>query len=112
MEEELLRVKYTLSEGDAAAYLPSKSHGFVHIFFCFLFYIHSYFVHSRDMEVCIGEIFVLISTFLVSGRFLRMFLGPINVRANRKDIQLKVKEEYNGFRVCFLLIVIYYRVSS
>ncbi|KAL7583892.1 uncharacterized protein LOC111917671 [Lactuca sativa] len=32
------------------------------------------------------------------GRFLRMLLGPINVRANRKDVQLKVKEEYNNFR--------------
>ncbi|EXB87381.1 Transmembrane protein 120-like protein [Morus notabilis] len=32
------------------------------------------------------------------GRFLRMFLGPINVRAARKDIQLKVKEEYNSYR--------------
>ncbi|KAJ7956586.1 Transmembrane protein [Quillaja saponaria] len=32
------------------------------------------------------------------GRFLRMFLGPINVRASRKDIRLKVKEEYNGYR--------------
>ncbi|KAI5657452.1 hypothetical protein M9H77_26245 [Catharanthus roseus] len=58
LEEELLRARYILSEGDAAAYLPSKSHG----------------------------------------RFLRMFLGPINVRANRKDVQLKVKEEYNSFR--------------
>ncbi|KAL8538303.1 hypothetical protein ACS0TY_000327 [Phlomoides rotata] len=58
LEEELMRVKYILSEGDAAAFLPSKSHG----------------------------------------RFLRMFLGPINVRANRKDVQLKVKEEYNNVR--------------
>ncbi|OMO86792.1 TMPIT-like protein [Corchorus olitorius] len=33
------------------------------------------------------------------GRFLRMFLGPINVRASRKDVQLKVKEEYNSYRV-------------
>jgi hypothetical protein len=32
------------------------------------------------------------------GRFLSMFLGPINVRATRKDIKLKVKEEYNSFR--------------
>ncbi|XP_010542215.1 PREDICTED: transmembrane protein 120 homolog [Tarenaya hassleriana] len=32
------------------------------------------------------------------GRFLRMFLGPVNVRALRKDIQLKVKEEYNSYR--------------
>ncbi|PWA68486.1 acetylesterase [Artemisia annua] len=28
-----------------------------------------------------------------------MFLGPINVRANRKDVQLKVNEEYYSFRV-------------
>ncbi|MQM01178.1 hypothetical protein Taro_033929, partial [Colocasia esculenta] len=32
------------------------------------------------------------------GRFLRMFLGPINVRATRKDVRLKVKEEYNKYR--------------
>lgn len=32
------------------------------------------------------------------GRFLKMFLGPINVRATRKDVQLKVKEEYNSYR--------------
>uniref|UniRef100_A0A2P2JMK7 Transmembrane protein 120 homolog n=1 Tax=Rhizophora mucronata TaxID=61149 RepID=A0A2P2JMK7_RHIMU len=32
------------------------------------------------------------------GGFLRMFLGPINVRASRKDVQLKVKEEYNSYR--------------
>ena len=37
------------------------------------------------------------------GGFLKMFLGPINVRASQKDIQLKVKEEYNSYRVCFLL---------
>ncbi|CAK9158280.1 unnamed protein product [Ilex paraguariensis] len=58
LEEELYRARSILSEGEAAAFLPSKSHG----------------------------------------RFLRMFLGPINVRANRKDVQLKVKEEYNSFR--------------
>ncbi|XP_030951651.1 uncharacterized protein LOC126713138 isoform X2 [Quercus robur] len=32
------------------------------------------------------------------GRFLKMFLGPINVRASQKDVQLKVKEEYNSYR--------------
>ncbi|KAA3475923.1 transmembrane protein 120-like protein [Gossypium australe] len=30
--------------------------------------------------------------------FLRMFLGPVNVRASRKEVQLKVKEEYNSYR--------------
>ncbi|KAI4367991.1 hypothetical protein MLD38_016609 [Melastoma candidum] len=41
------------------------------------------------------------------GRFLRMFLGPINVRASRKDVQLKVKEEYNSYRdrTAFLFLV-------
>ncbi|KAJ4917125.1 TMPIT-like protein [Raphanus sativus] len=41
------------------------------------------------------------SSFLPSkpqGRFVTMFLGPVNVRASRKDIQLKVKEEYNSYR--------------
>ncbi|OAY75226.1 hypothetical protein ACMD2_16152 [Ananas comosus] len=33
------------------------------------------------------------------GRFLKMFLGPVNVRATRKEVQLKVKEEYNSYRV-------------
>lgn len=32
-----------------------------------------------------------------------MFLGPINVRASKKDVQLKVKEEYNSYRVCVCL---------
>ncbi|GAB4834824.1 hypothetical protein Ancab_033092 [Ancistrocladus abbreviatus] len=32
------------------------------------------------------------------GRFMRMFIGPINVRATKKDVQLKVKEEYNRFK--------------
>ncbi|KAL1823973.1 hypothetical protein DCAR_0311993 [Daucus carota subsp. sativus] len=58
LEEELGRARYLLTQGDAAAFLPTKSHG----------------------------------------RFLRMFIGPLNVRATRKDVQLKVKEEYNSFR--------------
>ncbi|CAL9078436.1 unnamed protein product [Musa textilis] len=40
-------------------------------------------------------------------RFLKMFLGPVNVRATRKEVQLKVKEEYNNYRdrtaILFLL---------
>ncbi|PKA50203.1 hypothetical protein AXF42_Ash017795 [Apostasia shenzhenica] len=32
------------------------------------------------------------------GRFLKMFLGPVNVRATRKEVRLKVKEEYNSYR--------------
>ncbi|KAL8139046.1 hypothetical protein V2J09_005047 [Rumex salicifolius] len=42
-----------------------------------------------------------VSSFLPGkpqGRFLKMFIGPINVRATRKDVQLKVKEEYNSYR--------------
>lgn len=37
------------------------------------------------------------------GRFLKMLLGPINVRATGKDVRLKVKEEYNNYRVNILL---------
>ncbi|KAK6926131.1 Ion channel TACAN/TMEM120B [Dillenia turbinata] len=39
--------------------------------------------------------------------FLKMFLGPINVRATRKDVQLKVKEEYNSYkdRTAFLFLL-------
>lgn len=37
--------------------------------------------------------------WFLAWRFLRMFLGPINVKASRKDVQLKVKEEYNAYRV-------------
>lgn len=35
-----------------------------------------------------------------SGVFLRMLLGPTNVRATLKDGRYKVKEEYNAYRVC------------
>ena len=41
------------------------------------------------------------------GGFLKMFLGPINVRASQKDVQLKVKEEYNSYRVCFTSLSFY-----
>ncbi|KAF9592906.1 hypothetical protein IFM89_018622 [Coptis chinensis] len=58
LDEELFRAKCILTDGDAASFLPNKSHG----------------------------------------KFLKMFLGPINVRATRKDVQLKVKEEYNKYR--------------
>ncbi|XP_048497221.1 uncharacterized protein LOC104906952 [Beta vulgaris subsp. vulgaris] len=34
----------------------------------------------------------------VESWFLKRFLGPINVRAIRKDVQLKVKEEYNSYK--------------
>ncbi|ESQ38519.1 hypothetical protein EUTSA_v100287731mg, partial [Eutrema salsugineum] len=51
------------------------------------------------------------SSFLPSkpqGRFVRMFLGPVNVRALRKDIQLKVKEEYNSYRDKTALLFLFF----
>ncbi|XP_047329030.1 transmembrane protein 120 homolog [Impatiens glandulifera] len=67
LEEKLCRASFTMTEGDAAAFLPIKSHG----------------------------------------RFLRLFLGPINVSASQRDVKLKVKEEYNKFRdrTAFLFLV-------
>lgn len=85
LEEELFKASYVLSEGDAAAFLPSKSHGMFGFFLC---------------QICDFTGCLLVLMWLITGGFLRMFLGPINVRANRKDVQLKVKEEYNSFRVC------------
>ncbi|CAM8884581.1 unnamed protein product [Rhodiola kirilowii] len=32
------------------------------------------------------------------GMFLKMFLGPIDVRATRKEVQFKVKEDYNSYK--------------
>lgn len=32
LEEELFKASYVLSEGDAAAFLPSKSHGMLRVF--------------------------------------------------------------------------------
>lgn len=92
LEEELFRARYILSEGDAAAFLPSKAHGIAIAFFLVFAVLRSAF----------EDVLLICSVYLefLAGRFLRMFLGPINVRANRKDVQLKVKEEYNGFRVC------------
>ncbi|CAH8331036.1 unnamed protein product [Eruca vesicaria subsp. sativa] len=52
-----------------------------------------------------------LSAFLPSkpqGRFVRMFLGPVNVRASRKDIQLKVKEEYNSYRDKTALLFLFF----
>lgn len=34
-----------------------------------------------------------------------MFLGPITVRSSSKDIQLKVKEEYNAYRVRDMFLI-------
>lgn len=53
LEEELLRARYILSEGDAAAYLPSKSHGL----YTFAFY--HIFVYRKSVEVCIREKYCL-----------------------------------------------------
>ncbi|CAN0840749.1 Transmembrane protein 120 homolog [Linum grandiflorum] len=73
LEEELQRAKCLISDGEAAAFLPS---------------------HCKSLILSLNHSTVLILT----GRFLRMFLGPINVQASRKDVQLKVKEEYNSYR--------------
>ncbi|KAK4803843.1 hypothetical protein SAY86_003660 [Trapa natans] len=51
------------------------------------------------------------SSFLPSKpqvRFLRMFLGPVDVRALKKDIQLKVKEEYNSYRDRTALLFLFF----
>jgi len=42
-----------------------------------------------------------VASFLPSkrnGKFLKMFLGPVNVRVARKEDKLKIKDEYNNYR--------------
>ncbi|CAN0908977.1 Transmembrane protein 120 homolog [Linum grandiflorum] len=81
--DELQRAKCVISDGDAAAFLPSTAQG----------------NHSTS-SACLrfyAKLTYLLSG-IIAGGFLRMFLGPINVRASRKDVQLKVKEEYNSYR--------------
>ncbi|XP_062224368.1 uncharacterized protein LOC133922863 [Phragmites australis] len=42
-----------------------------------------------------------VASFLPSkgnGKFLKKFLGPVNVRVTRKEDRLKVKDEYNNYR--------------
>ena len=78
-------------DGDAASFLPPKTQGYYwnsnsNLYLYFIFE----FVYWNEMK-----------WIWYVGRFLKMFLGPINVRASQKDVQLKVKEEYNSYRVCF-----------
>ncbi|XP_042422604.1 transmembrane protein 120 homolog [Zingiber officinale] len=66
-----------------------------------------------DEELCRARCLIVdgdIASLLPSkahGLFLKSFLGPLNVRATRKDVQLKVKEEYNSYRdrTAFLFLV-------
>jgi hypothetical protein len=45
-----------------------------------------------------------VAAFLPSkrnGKFLKTFVGPVNVRVARKEDKLRVKDEYNNYRVDF-----------
>ncbi|GJN39658.1 hypothetical protein PR202_gb28790 [Eleusine coracana subsp. coracana] len=68
VEEDLDRATCLISDGDIASLLPSKTHGNLGYF---------------ELDLVF---------------FLKMFLGPVNLRATRKEVQLKVKEEYNSYR--------------
>ncbi|KDP25188.1 hypothetical protein JCGZ_20344 [Jatropha curcas] len=85
LEEDLQRARCMMLDGDAAAFLPTKTQGFYTSNSSFSF------LEFQSLSAC-----SLMRIF--TGKFLKMFLGPINVRASRKDVQLKVKEEYNSYR--------------
>ena len=44
------------------------------------------------------------------GKFLKKFVGPVNVRVARKEDNLKVKDEYNNYRVIILCFSFRYSV--
>ncbi|MCO5572002.1 hypothetical protein L7F22_025753 [Adiantum nelumboides] len=48
--------------------------------------------------VCEGDVGALLPP-KYSGRFLKMLLGPVNVKAAGTDVRFKAKEEYNAYRV-------------
>ncbi|KAI5056648.1 hypothetical protein GOP47_0028832 [Adiantum capillus-veneris] len=56
--------------------------------------------------ICEGDVGALLP-HKYNGLFLRMLLGPVNVKASRNDVRFKVKEEYNAYRdrtaILFLL---------
>ncbi|MCO5579849.1 hypothetical protein L7F22_033711 [Adiantum nelumboides] len=56
--------------------------------------------------ICEGDVGALLP-HKYNGLFLRLLLGPVNVKASRNDVRFKVKEEYNAYRdrtaILFLL---------
>ncbi|RWR80885.1 transmembrane protein 120 [Cinnamomum micranthum f. kanehirae] len=91
LHEELYKAKYVLTDGDVASLLPSKTHGSV---LC---------TEMQEMK----RYYAVKKAFVSNGTFLKKFLGPINVRAMRKDVQLNVKKEYNSYkdRTAFLFLL-------
>jgi len=87
-----------LVDGETSSFLPSKPQGF--------FYAHFKSLILDSVLVFDWPIWVK------AGRFVRMFCGPVNVRALRKDVQLKVKEEYNRYRVSiFFCLHVFFSVD-
>jgi len=116
LEDELNRAKCILADGDASAFLPGETESAslsFHLSFlslprvlgCFVRWklmrgLHYNWIKKRKKNK--WDILLFIHIFLEiydAGRFLKMFLGPVNVRATRKDVQLKIKEDYNSYRV-------------
>lgn len=54
-------------------------------------------IDRAQWMICEGDVGALLP-HKYNGLFLRMLLGPVNVRAPRNDVRFKVKEEYNAYR--------------
>jgi hypothetical protein len=94
VEEDLERARVAITDSDLASFLPSKRNGSIcsvsYPSFCFrLFFCMNY--NRQDLNVLSSE---------HSGKFLMKFIGPVNVRVARKEDRLKIKDEYNNYRVC------------
>jgi len=99
VEEDLDRATCLITDGDVASLLPSKTHGNLSCFKLDLALGFCRLLFPPGGEACI--LLVMFCTSVrFAGAFLKMFLGPVNLRATRKEVQLKVKEEYNSYRVC------------
>lgn len=87
-EEEVLRRRAAALEEELARIRKAASHA-----------ENDKVEEDLDRATCLisdGDIAALLPN-KAHGTFLKMFLGPVNLRA-RKEVQLKVKEEYNSYR--------------
>jgi len=99
------RATCLIADGDVASLLPSKTQGVSSCFklrsSCSWVLSSIFFFHGG--EACVLFVVMPCTSVGFAGAFLKMFLGPVNLRATRKEVQLKVKEEYNSYRVCVKL---------
>jgi hypothetical protein len=103
--DELSKVRTMLYDGDVASLLPAKPNGEHEALFSGRHWGALNWMPKLPImmvfDMVIGMVLNCCNVH-AAGFFLRVLLGPANVRATRKDGRYKVKEEYNAYRVGLL----------